>query len=282
MLQRSEGFFQSLKPGRLFFQNWKVQNPVGTVIITHGHGEHSECYHRLVDFFKNDSWNFIAWDIRGHGKSEGPRGYAEHFQDYLDDFKTFINNCLQLEDVKNKPVILLSHSMGGMIQLRALAEDLDLQKKITAQVCSAPFLEVAMPVPEWKKFLAKKVSNFLPHLTMDSGMKNEYLTHDPEVIRECEQDPLRHQKVSPRVYLGFLECFEKIPGLAVNITLPTLFQLPEKDPVVSTPRGREVFKKLGSSNKEIYIYADACHEIYNDTLRKNAYADLKKFLDQWK
>ena len=138
MYQRSELFFTGHKDAKLFMQKWSTKNSVGTILITHGHGEHSDCYHRLISEFEQTNWNFIGWDLRGHGKSAGPRGYAVDFSEYVLDYDIFLNKCLSFDDVKSKPVILLGHSMGALVQTSALLEKKYPQtySNIKAQVLS--------------------------------------------------------------------------------------------------------------------------------------------------
>jgi len=94
---RSETFFKGYDQSKLFLQTWSTPEAIGTVLFTHGHGEHSECYHRLItglDQIKDaKKWNFIGWDLRGHGKSDGLRGYAKDFNEYVLDYDLFFNEC---------------------------------------------------------------------------------------------------------------------------------------------------------------------------------------------
>ena len=278
--QRKEGFLLGSNQNRLFFQIWENPLAQGTVIITHGQGEHSECYHRLVDFFKNDQWSFYGWDLRGHGRSEGKRGYVHAFNDYLADAKLFYQEVLQDAKVKNKPVIFLSHSMGAQIQMRSLIEDSSL--KPTAQVFSAPLLGLALSIPAFKKQGAVWLAKLFPTMTLWNEINNDDLSRDPAVIREFECDVLRHDRLSSAVFLGMLENIAFLENASSQLPGPILVQCPENDPVVSTPAARAFFEKLGSTDKVFLTYGDgAKHEMYNDTHRTEVFSDLKKFLDQF-
>ncbi|UYL08812.1 lysophospholipase [Bdellovibrio sp. SKB1291214] len=277
MLKREEGFFKGFDNTNLFFQVWDNPNAKGTIIVTHGHGEHSECYHRLFEAFKDDQWSFYAWDLRGHGRSEGRRGYATHFDDYCKDHKIFVEKVLSIEKVKKGPVILFSHSMGGLIELKTLMHNSDLPHD--ALVVSAPLLGLSMEVPLVKSSAAFLLNKLVPQLTLGNEINNKSLTSDPEVIREYENDSLRHVKMSPGVFVGMLESWEYCRPRAGEIKKPTLFILPEKDPVCSTAEAMSFYDRLGSKRKELKIYPNAKHEIINDVMRNTAFADIKRFLD---
>lgn len=276
-MQRHEGFFEGHGGLTLFFQTWQHPQSRGTIIITHGQGEHSECYNRVIDALKDDGWSFWAWDLRGHGRSEGKRGYAAEFEDYVVDYRIFLRQALASPEVKSKPVVLLSHSMGGLIQLKTLIENPNIPA--TAQVCSSPLLGIAKEVPGWKSSGAKILNSIYPQMTLWNELRNSDVTRDPDVIREFEQDVLRHTRISSGVFLGFQPAFEYVLARGGQIKLPSLFQIPEADPVVSSQKTQEFFKTLGSTLKFLKVYGDgARHEIYNDLHREIVLKDLKDFL----
>ncbi len=278
---RSEGFFKGYDDVRLFFQAWEKTNAKGTIVITHGQGEHSEAYIRLLDFFKNDCWNFYAWDLRGHGRSDGRRGYAASFDEYGLDFEIFIQKILADPKRVNGPLILLSHSMGGLIQLKTLVKKPTWLNQINGQVCSSPLLGLALPVPAFKSKGASLINKVLPGLTMYNEITNDMLTRDLDVIRQFETDELRHHRISSAVFLGFLESFEILKTRGNEIQMPTLFLLPENDPIVSTPASRSFFETINSSKKDVYVYRDCKHELFNEINRATVFRDLKKYLDSF-
>lgn len=249
------------------------------MIITHGHGEHTEAYSRLIKAFEHDFWSFYAWDLRGHGRSEGRRGYAANFDEYCQDFELLLENVLNNEDVKRGPVILFCHSMGALIQLKTLIRRPDI--KCAAIVVSSPLLGLSVPVPVYKSKGAVLLNKVLPQLTMGNELNNEMLTRDPAVIREFEQDALRHTRMSSGVFLGIMDACDYVKNRASDIHTPALFILSSHDPVVSTPEAKSFFEKMGSAEKEIYIYPDAKHELVNDSIRLTVFADIKKFLDNF-
>ncbi|XGC80204.1 lysophospholipase [Bdellovibrio bacteriovorus] len=277
MYNRSEGFFKGYKDINLFFQVWNNPEAVGTVIVTHGHGEHSESYHRLIKAFENDKWSFYGWDLRGHGRSEGRRGFVANFDDYCEDYKIFLEMVLKDEKIKSGPVILFAHSMGGLIQLKTLIRNPDI--RCDAIVISSPLLGVSVPIPLFKSKGAGLLNALIPQITMSNELTNDMLTRDPDVIREYEQDALRHARISPGSFLGMLESFDFVRPRGSHITKPALFILAENDPVVSTAEAKKFYDSLGSSKKELYVYPEAKHELVNDIIRNTVFADIKKFMD---
>lgn len=284
MYQRSEAFFNGYDGAKLFLQKWSTLNSVGTILITHGQGEHSDCYHRLISGFKNTGWNFIAWDLRGHGRSEGLRGYARDFHDYVSDFHLFLETALSLSEIKNKPIILLSHSLGGLIQTCALLEKSEILKSanIKAQVLSSPLFGVSVEVPAWKDAGATLLQKIAPKITLGNELKNEDLTRDKDVIREYELDTYRHSRMSSGVYLGFKREFPIVLAKASEINLPTFLHISDHDPVVSSEAALKFFDALSSKIKGLKIVENGKHELYNDIVRAEVIQSVIDFVDQFK
>ncbi len=281
MYTRSETFFNGYDGTKLFLQNWGCKKPKGTILITHGQGEHSDCYLRLINSLEIQGWNVMAWDLRGHGKSEGLRGYAKDFDEYVLDYKILLDFALGLHDVHNKPVVLLAHSMGGLIQTCTLSERKHLNEVIAAQVLSSPLFGVAVEVPEWKDKGAGLINSIFPKLTLNNEIKNDLLTRDLDVIREYEQDTFRHNRISSGVYLGFKREFARVVSKAGNITIPTLMHISDNDPVVSSQSALQFFDALASQNKVLKIFEGATHELYNDTVRTEVFKAVSDFLKQF-
>jgi len=272
----SEGHFSGAQKAHLYFQVWENPNARGTVIITPGHGEHSDSYRRVVEALKEDAWTIYAWDMRGHGRSEGSRGYASSFDIYCEDYVEFLKLVLAKPEVQKGPVVLLAHSMGGLVQTKTLMDHPEF--KPDAVVLSSPLFGVGVEVPAFKKIGAEWLNKLLPTVTMWNEVTNDHVTRDPEVIRELEQDPYRHARMNAGVYLGFLAAFPALFEKAPNLKVKTLLQITDKDPVVSSSEAMRFFEKLGSTEKEIKIYPDFKHEIYNDLGRDQVFQDLRNFL----
>ncbi len=276
MFKRSEGYFRGKDDFELFFQSWTDSKPAATLVVTHGMGEHSECYKRLVEGLQGENLRIIVWDLRGHGRSDGKRGVIQDFSDFSDDLGVLLNYIQS--DISKDPIVLLGHSMGGLITLKTLASQ---ETHAVCAALSSPLLDVAVNVPEVKKVGARYLAQYLPTITMWNEINDRDLTHDKAVIEEFRKDPLRHDRVSPRLYLEMVANCESIKQEADKIKLPIFFQLSGKDKIVSTKAALDFFDAMKSSEKEYKIYENSHHEIYNDIERDLVFEDLKKFLKKY-
>jgi alpha-beta hydrolase superfamily lysophospholipase len=257
----------------LFFQTWEKPQSEATLLITHGLGEHSGSYFRLVEALKDLPITIIGWDLRGHGKSEGRRGYVEHFNEFTQDMF-----CLLKQVDRKKPLITLGHSMGGLVQLKTLIDHPELAPK--AQILSSPMLGLAAEVPFHKHYLALAANSFANTLTLDSELHPVDLSRDPDVQKSYDHDHLRHDRVSPGIYMGFLNSTEYVLSRAEKIQIPSYFQVAGKDKLVNAEKAQSFYNKISVKNKKMYFYPDSVHELYNDLNREEVYSDFKEILEK--
>jgi alpha-beta hydrolase superfamily lysophospholipase len=280
MIERLEGTFWGYQDAELHYQVWKPQTSVGTLLVTHGQAEHSDCYQNFSEDLAKQGWTVFVWDLRGHGRSEGKRGYVNRFQDYCDDLEATIRFVKSQPFSQKLPLVLFAHSMGGLIALRTLS--IHSPSGIAALALSAPALGLAVEVPKIKEKAAVLLADWLPKITLFNEVRLDHLVHDANMLREYKADTLRHDKVSPRVYTGMVEGFSAALQHAPEIHLPVIMQLAGQDKVVSTPAAEKVFASLGSKRKELFIYSDSYHEVFNDFDREDAIRDLVQFLGSLK
>ena len=164
MTTRTEGHFSGYNNADLFYQTWSIPNSRGTLVVTHGMAEHSESYARFAEGMNRRGWNVIAWDSRGHGKSDGKRGYVEDFAWFSEDLKLFVDHLKKNPSFK-KPFFFVAHSMGGLVLLKTLLNYGPMGA--TAASLSSPLLGITVKVPPAKDFAAKLLRKVLPTFTID-------------------------------------------------------------------------------------------------------------------
>ena len=288
MIERLEGTFWGYQDVELYYQLWRPVAPPnetptqvqGTLLVTHGIAEHSDCYQRFAEDMTAKGWLVFVWDLRGHGRSEGKRGYVNRFQDFSNDLDAAIRYVKAQVMPKDKPLILFGHSMGGLITLQTVL--IHSPSQIAALVLSSPALGLSLTVPPLKEKAARFLSDWLPKLTLYNEINFDDLIRDENLVREYKADPLRHDKISPRLFLGMVDAFTEVNKMATDVHLPVLMQLAGREKVVSTPVAEKFFDQLSSKKKEVYIYADSYHEIYNDLDRNDVLNDLVRFLESLK
>lgn len=281
MSERREGHFKGHDEVELFYQSWmnpKVANTRGTLVITHGISEHSECYGPTAEALVAMGWRVFAWDLRGHGRSDGKRGFILDFVDYARDLTSFLEFLTSTGNISG-PFALIGHSMGGLITMRSIFDDASVQHaRPNAIALSSPAFGIGVAVPMIKDAAARVLIKLLPSVTLYNEVRYENLTRDPERLKGYGLDPLRHEKISPGVYLGMLDSMKFVNDRAGTLSIPILIQAAGQEKIVSLPAIKEFYHRLGSIKKELIVYDDSFHEIYNDLDRERVFTDLDGFL----
>ncbi len=257
--QHSTGTFIGKGGIEIFFQQWEVANPKAVLVIVHGLGEHSGRYGNLIDALQNKGIAIFGLDHRGFGRSGGKRGHVDSFMDYIYDLKIFVN--MIRDKYPHKPVIMLGHSMGGVLALKyALthAEDLD------ALILSSPGLVPAIKVPAWKKNLAIFLSSRIPSLTMPSGLDATTISRDTEVVKQYLDDPLVHDKVTPRFYVEMMNTIDECINRCGEIKHPLLLFHGTADALVLDEASKIVYEKASSKDKTLKLFEGLYHETMNE------------------
>ena len=105
-----------------------------TVLMLHGIGGGHLAFAPQVETLATAGYRAVAWDMPGYGHSAPIEPYT---------FKGLAQSCIQLiEALKCEQVILLGHSMGGMVAQEVVARRPDLVKR---WCCAAPRPPSASP-----------------------------------------------------------------------------------------------------------------------------------------
>jgi len=282
MIERAE--FQLITPDThetLFMQTWKPAEgraPRMGLLITHGVLEHSECYNLMAPSLAEAGIQVFGWDLPGHGRSYGQRGYVKSFSEYTDRLGFVIGEVHKILPA-GLPLILFGHSMGGLITLKFAMDN--SKADYQGIVLSSPALGVATPVPIIKDQAARLLNLIAPRLTIAHELKYEDLSRDPEVVKTYYRDPLRHKKFSAPLYLGLLEAMTDVNKRGHQLTKPIFIQAAGQDRITDVNATKDFFHTIGSRQKEIKIYPDSFHEIFNDINRKEVIDDLITNLRQF-
>ena len=115
-MQHTETTVQTSGGLELYVQRWQADVPTRAVIaIVHGIGEHSGRYMNLVNHLVPRGNVLCGVDLRGHGRSPGPRGHIDRWEDYREDLRSLLQWILTWESAQ--PRFVLGHSMGALVVL---------------------------------------------------------------------------------------------------------------------------------------------------------------------
>ena len=124
---------------------WEADAPRGSILFLGGRGDFFEKYLEAFGHWRARGWNVDAFDWRGHGGS--PRLTADPLIGHSGSFARLVADLADLatawRDRTAGPHVVMGHSMGGHLLLRALVE-----RRIVpdAAVLLSPMIRIRTPL----------------------------------------------------------------------------------------------------------------------------------------
>jgi acylglycerol lipase len=250
----------------------KVENPLAVILLIHGLGEHSGRYDGWAARFNASGIAFRAFDLPGHGLSGGKRGTMPKFTELFSLIDSMLENVGN--DFPGVPVILYGHSLGGGILLDYLIKN---KPRIKGAIITSPWIKLTETPQKFKVWLASVSGKLLPDMTQASGLKTKYLSHDPQVVSDYENDPLVHGLISAGLFNSMTEAAENILHNSEVIDVPLLLSH-GRDDMITSPAG--TIEVAGVAPKAtLKLWDGAYHEVHNDILRDEHFDFIREWID---
>lgn len=272
-LERNHGTFEGIGRLRLQYRSWEIPAPKAAVVFVHGFSDHSGRYESFAETLAAFGMSTFAFDLRGHGQSDGRRGYVPRFEVYLQELDRFRQEVQGLV-ASECPLFLVGHSMGGLIALRYLEE---FESPFRGGIIVSPWLGTAMPVPRWKVLLATLLNRVLPSLPVPAGIKAEHLCHDPAVVNGYREDPLVHDTMTPRLFTEASSAMALAHRRSDRIRVPLLFLIAGNDQIVDAPRAIRFARSL-HGDVTIRVFDGLYHEILFEPDRGPVLETLRQWI----
>ncbi len=271
-MKHTEFKFKTFDGLQLFGQSWQPENQSRAVVcLVHGMGEHSGRYAHVADALTQAGYVLFTFDIRGHGKSSGPRGHTPSYEAPMKDISSLL-------EIVNKQFPQLSsflygHSLGGNLVLNYV---LRRQPQFKGVIVTGPWLRLAFEPPAFKIALGKITNQLCPAFSQKSGLDTKVLSHDPKVVHAYENDPLVHDHISARMFISIYQAGQWALEHASEFSIPLLLMHGGDDKIISVEASREFADKI-NENCTFKIWDGFYHEIHNEPEKEEVF----KFLIDW-
>jgi acylglycerol lipase len=264
------GRFKTENNGHLFYRRWtSASESKGTILIIHGLGEHSGRYVHVGDFFARAGLTTFAFDLRGHGSSDGRRVFVKRYQDYLDDLESAIAFLERPE-----PLILFGHSLGGQVVLAYAQSE---KNPPAGYIAASPWLGLSRPPSIWIEGIARMLNLVFPSLRFPTGIGPDDTSRDQALLDSFPDLDKGHQFITVRTYFEIIKmCRQLIARPLANA--PVLLTHGEVDAVTSVDGTRAYFEKLAAPSKAFITYPDGRHELHNDLIRDTVLRDYLEWI----
>ena len=254
--------------------------PRGTVLLVHGLGEHMGRYDALAQDINRWGFAVRGYDHYGHGQSQGQPGTLPSDTRLLDDLAEMVDATrehMARSMAPGAPLILLGHSLGGLVAGRFVALNL---RPVDALVMSSPALDPGLsPV---QKLLLATLPHIAPNLCVSNGLDTRYLSHDDAVAQAYRADRYCHDRVSGRLARFIADAGPATVAQAARWTVPTLLLFAGSDRLVNPAGSRAFAAAAPRSMVTVQAFEPLYHEIFNEAepARSEVLAALRGWLDQ--
>lgn len=245
--------------------------PRAAVLIVHGISEHSGRYEAVGAAFAAAGFATVAYDQRGHGSTEGRPTYIDTFSEFVDDVE---DHLTQLR-ATGLPVVLLGHSMGGLVATSYAVSD---RPSPDLLVLSGPALSPA--VPSLPQTLVSKLAQLAPRLFLKPPKKmfsTEMLTHDATVGQAYDADPLVRPGCTVQLLAQIFATQRDVGSQIDKLTVPTLCLHGGADEIVAA-QASEFIAALPTVERR--VIDGLRHELFNEPQGPELIADVIDWINR--
>lgn len=263
----------------LFGRYWPCKAKARAVILfVHGSGEHGERYRHVARFFNYHNFHCVSFDWRGHGRSDGERGFCPHLDAFFDDLNSIIKYIRETLEYKQK-LVLYAHGTGCNICIADLFNPTPKIAKYDYIILSTPSICLKTRPHRIYFIGVRSLAKMAPHFRMpfEGNFANEY-SNDPVIVEKYRQDPLVHDRWPARTICMFIEVGYVAEKNSVTFRTPVLIQHGEKDQYTPINTLEKWYtERTRGDDKEFKKWPHGMHELHNDKER----VDVLNFVLEW-
>lgn len=251
----------------MFAQSWEPdENPKAVICLVHGLGEHSGRYAHVGKAFTEAGFALAGFDLRGHGKSGGPRGHSPSFDAFMDDIDGFVK---QVESRFNGlPRFLYGHSLGGILVLNYV---LRRKPDFVGVISTGAGLRTSLEEQAGKVMMARVLGTLMPSAAIPTGLIPKDISRNKEVVDAYISDPLVHDKMTLGFGKTMLSVLPWTFEHAHEFSLPLLVMHGAGDKL-GYPRGSEEFAGHVKENCTLKLWDGLYHELHNEPEQDQVFA----------
>jgi alpha-beta hydrolase superfamily lysophospholipase len=272
-MDHTEGTLEGHGGTELYYQRWSpAEAPRAALAVVHGYAEHSGRYGNVVDWFVPRHYAVYAFDLRGHGRSAGQRGYIDGWTAVRGDIRALLERVH--EDEPELPVFLVGHSLGGMSALNYALHHPD---GLQGVVASGPLLS-QLPLPRARLLAGKLLSRALPRLPMKAELDAADLSRDPDVVEAYRTDPLVFGQGTPRTAMRLIAEIDWTLAHAGELALPSLIVHGGADRLARPESSQAFYAGVTHADRERIEYDGYYHEVFNEVGKERVLGDVEAWM----
>jgi len=233
------------------------------LIVTHGLGEHLGRHEYMLKLFAQN-FNIAIYDLRGHGRSGGKKGYVDSFDTFWKDLHAVIH--FLKKDFNMTNYTLFGHSLGGLITagyLQNMAQKEFYPDKVflSSPAVGAPGLmgPFFTNVPGLLFSTLKK----FPSLPISGVLNLKKLSHDSRVRENYLKDEFNQLKIHTHLFFELLNSSRDVFSRPLRAECPLFVSIGTGDGIVHPQLLIKYFTEVEKS-AQLKIFEGGYHELHNE------------------
>ncbi|TXF90396.1 lysophospholipase [Neolewinella aurantiaca] len=273
-MQAAEFSWKNDNGNQIYAVEWPVPQARAVIGLVHGVGEHCRRYDEMAAWYNAHGIAMVGYDRQGYGRSEGRKGYAENYKEYIDEIAHLLIECERR--YPDLPVFLYGHSMGGHLLLRYLIRR---HPNISGAVVSAPHIRLSFQPNPVLVGIGKILRNLYPTFTQENKLDTNMLSRTPGVKATYEADPYVHAKITSRTGIDILENADELNQYDEGIDVPVLLMHGEADGLTSHD-GSKDFAARNPEGLTFKSWPELYHELHNEPEREDVFRYVLSWLEE--
>lgn len=271
----------------------------GSLLFQGGRGDIFEKYLEAFDHWHRQGWDVLSFDWRGQGGSgrfakDSRVGHAEDFSIWIDELA---ERFAALKATRAGPHVIVAHSMGGHLVLRALIE-----RRIYPDAVALVAPMLGLRSQPFSQRLAARIARLMTRMgrperaawkhnerpSLPGASRQKFLTHsleryDDELWWKAQKPELALGPPSwqwlAAAYQSTLDSFA--PGRLESVHVPILLLCADQDKLVRPKSTVAAARRLPDA-RLIRFGAESAHEILReaDPVRLRALAEIDTFFNE--
>lgn len=266
--------FQGLKDFKIVTHQWISAEEKCKLILVHGFGEHAKRYDLEAAQFNEAGYSVLAYDHRGHGKSDGTMSYVDSFQNYIEDLDTFINDSIH----EGESFYIFGHSMGGLIVTKYLQTKVQ-HKGLKGVMLTGPLLMVSKDTAPLLQKVSGVVGSLLPKVKTVK-LDASKISRIAEVVKDYNDDPLVYSgAIYARTASEMIKATKAAEKEFAKINQPILIMHGTEDKLTEPDGSQNLYDQCSSTDKEIILYEGGYHELTRDLVKDEVLGKMVDWMD---
>src|SRR5215218_2362439 len=268
-------FFTAGDGVRLHYLRWRSQQPPPSAVLVflHGIASHAGWFGETAADLNRRGVEVYGPDRRGSGRSGGPRGHLDRYEQALDDVEQVVR--LVAAEHLEVPVFLAASSWAAKLAVVYAARR---PTSLSGLLLLGPVL-----FPTVKLSPARQVQVVVGHLVRPMAylpipLTPELYTANPPYLDFIRADPLRRLEATAQFFWETARLDRQRGRAGAGLTLPLLLLQGEADKMIDVPATRRWFDRLAVEDKTYRAYAGAGHTLDFEPDRAPYLADLLGWL----